>query len=211
MTSNVVSLLDYGAGNVRSVRNAIHALGYDIVDIQTVQDITNATCIVFPGVGRFGSCMEFLRAKNFAAPLRAYILANRPFFGICVGFQALFDSSEESPGVPGLSVIPGAVTRFEASDLPVPHMGWSTLQVHQTKLSSPSTIYDHRVYFVHSFRALATPDNQEWTWTTTDYGRRFISTVQKGNVMGTQFHPEKSGRAGLNILKQFLQRRLQFL
>ena len=224
-SNRCVSLLDYGAGNVRSVRNAINALGYQIQDIQSVEDITNATCIVFPGVGRFGSCMEFLKEKKFIAPLREYILADRPFFGICVGFQALFQSSEESPGIDGLSIVPGTVTRFnKATDLPVPHMGWSTLQLHQTVAPTPSssasasapvsaststpTVYDSRVYFVHSFCALATPKNKEWTLTTTDYGSRFISTIKKGNVMGTQFHPEKSGQAGLNILQDFLRHAL---
>jgi glutamine amidotransferase/cyclase len=206
MSAVTVSLLDYGAGNVRSVRNAIHALGYQIIDIKTIEDINSASCIVFPGVGRFGSCMNFLREKKFVQPLREYILADRPFFGICVGFQALFQSSEESPGIEGLSIIPGVVTRFEMSNLPVPHMGWSTLQL-QNSSTKPS-IYSSRVYFVHSFCALATTDNQEWTFTTTDYGRRFISSIKKGHVMGTQFHPEKSGKAGLNILKEFLQNAL---
>ena len=200
-----VSLLDYGAGNVRSVRNAIHALGYDIVDIKNAQDISKASCIVFPGVGRFGECMKFLKENNLELPLKEYILSNRPFFGICVGFQALFESSEESPGIAGLGIVPGSVSRFESiENLPVPHMGWSTIQLHKTPTSNNVSIYDKRVYFVHSFCPLATLENKDWTLTTTDYGRRFVSSVEKGCVMGTQFHPEKSGTAGLDIFKSFL-------
>jgi len=206
----LVSLLDYGAGNVRSVRNAIHALGYEIVDIKTPEDIANASSIVFPGVGRFGECMRFLKENNLEKPLREYVLADRPFFGICVGFQVLFESSEESPGVDGLGLIAGSVTRFESNEnLPVPHMGWSTLQLHKrptpTCCGNDMSIFDQRVYFVHSFCPLATAANSDWTLTTTDYGRRFISSVQRGRIMGTQFHPEKSGTAGLNILKSFLR------
>ena len=200
---------------MRSVRNAIHKLGYTIVDIKSAQDIATADCIVFPGVGRFGECIKFLTENHLDQPLREYLLADRPFFGICVGFQALFESSEESPGIAGLGVVKGSVTRFETTtSLPVPHMGWSTIQLHKDPTARGEggeccgkdlSIFDHRVYFVHSFCPLATAANQEWTLTTTDYGRRFISSVQKGRVIGTQFHPEKSGVAGLNILKGFLE------
>jgi glutamine amidotransferase/cyclase len=208
-----VSLLDYGAGNVRSVRNAIASVGFDISDISSVGDIESAQCIVFPGVGRFGECMEFLDGKRWTGALKAYLAADRPFLGICVGFQALFASSDESPGVAGLGVVPGAVTRFDSSaaGLPVPHMGWNQLRVEKdhaavAALGVDPAIFDERVYFVHSFCPLATDANKDWTLTTTDYGRTFISAVQRGNVMGTQFHPEKSGQAGLAILKSFLAR-----
>ena len=208
-TMPTISLLDYGAGNVRSVRNAIRQVGFSIQDVTCVEDIESAECIVFPGVGRFGECMEFLNMKGWVGALKAYIAADRPFLGICVGFQVLFESSDESPGVAGLSIVPGIVSRFDTlAGYPVPHMGWNQLRMSKTSEGGVGdlSIYDKRVYFVHSYCPLATEANKDWTLTTTDYGRRFISSVQRGKVMGTQFHPEKSGQAGLAILKNFLSR-----
>ena len=121
-----VSLLDYGAGNVRSVRNALQALGYPVVDIASAEAIAAAEILVFPGVGSFGEAMRVLDARGFTEPLKAYIAADRPFFGVCLGMQTLFESSEGSPGVAGLGVIPGAVRRFAPRPgFPVPHIGWN--------------------------------------------------------------------------------------
>lgn len=173
-----VTLLDYGAGNVRSVVNAIEKCGHKVELVTKPEDITNAKVLVFPGVGAFGSAMEVLHAKKYVEPLRAYIKADRPFLGICIGMQALFEESEESPGVEGVGVIPGKITRFDAEGLSCPQIGWN-----QLKDCSPSGIWDgyngNRFYFVHSFRAVPTEANKDWQLSATDYGGTYMSAVQK--------------------------------
>ncbi|KAG5189412.1 imidazole glycerol phosphate synthase [Tribonema minus] len=206
-----VSLLDYGAGNVRSVRNAITSLGYAIKDVATPGDIDAAEVIIFPGVGSFGNAMDTLEGKGYTEPLKAYLAANRPFFGICLGMQTLFESSEESPEHKGLGIIPGAVTQFDSSQVSVPHIGWNGAIQHRRSHVIDSLDKDDVVYFVHSYRALPTAANKDWVLSTTTYGEpgasEFISAVQKGNVVACQFHPEKSGGVGLKLLESFLKDR----
>ncbi len=198
-----ITLLDYGAGNVRSVRNAIQKLGYTVRDVSQPEDILSAEKLVFPGVGSFGSAMGRLREYGYIEPLKQYLNDGRPFLGICIGLQSLFEGSEESPGVPGLGIIPGQVRRFDAKTLTVPHMGWNGLDI--AKGSALLEGYTkEKLYFVHSFRATVEPANQDWLLASTDYGQRFISAVEKGNVVAVQFHPEKSGEAGLRLLERFL-------
>lgn len=197
----MVSLLDYGAGNVRSVVNAIKSLGHDVKFINTPEDIAEADQIVFPGVGNFGQIMKNLAEKGFVEPLREYILADRPFFGICLGLQVLFEGSEEAPGVPGLGIFKGKVEAFNI-DLSVPHIGWNGITCRQ-----PSTIFNglrgkEKFYFVHSYHVV--PEQSDIVLTTTDYGCKFVSSIQKGRLVATQFHPEKSGRGGLKLLNNFL-------
>jgi glutamine amidotransferase/cyclase len=201
----VVSLLDYGAGNVRSVRNAIRKVGFEVADIASAEDILSARVLVFPGVGAFGSAMRVLKEKGFIEPLKQYIASGRPFLGVCLGLQLLFKGSEESPGVEGLGVIDGIVEKFPASELSVPQIGWNGLNVRKQSIFLPSGAAEDKFYFVHSFRAAQTEANKEWVLTTTDYGHEYISAVQKGNVMACQFHPEKSGKAGLEIFEKFLR------
>lgn len=200
----MITLLDYGAGNVRSVRNAIRKLGFEVKDVKNPDDIVQAEKLVFPGVGSFGNAMERLRREGYIKPLIEHIRADRPFLGICIGLQSLFSGSEESPGVSGLGIIPGRVKRFKTPDLSIPQIGWNGIVAQQN--SSLFTGYEgEKLYFVHSFRATPDQDNRDWILTTTSYGEKFISGVQKGNVAAVQFHPEKSGEAGLNILKNFLR------
>ena len=198
-----VTLLDYGAGNVRSVRNAIRALGFSVIDVTRPADILAADKLIFPGVGSFGSAMQRLHQCGYVEPLLAYLKADRPFLGICLGLQTLFEGSEEALGVQGLGLIKGQVRRFAAAGLSVPQIGWNGIN-----LRKPSGLFNdyqgEKLYFVHSYRAMAQEDDQEWVLTTTDYGEEFVSAVQKGNVAACQFHPEKSGRAGLAILNNFL-------
>lgn len=207
----IVSILDYGAGNVRSVRNAIAAAGYEMETISEASQIATADVIVFPGVGSFQSAMKVLQDKGWDEPLKEYLRADRPFLGICLGMQTLFESSQETGGdktctkIPGLGIIPGHVVKFDETTMAVPHIGWNGRLIHQ---DSPVLEKGDKadVYFVHSFYAPITPENQEWILTTTNYGSQpFISAIQKGNVVATQFHPEKSGKAGLAVLKRFLQ------
>jgi imidazole glycerol-phosphate synthase len=199
----MITLLDYGAGNVRSVRNAIKKLGFPVRDVAGPEEIRTATKLVFPGVGSFGSAMARLRDRGFVDPLLAYLREGRPFLGICLGLQTLFEGSEESPGVAGLGLIKGQVKRFAAGKLAVPQIGWNGIAIR--KQSPLFHGYDgDKLYFVHSYRALVTEENRDWVLTTTTYGGEFISAVQQGNVVACQFHPEKSGAAGLDILRNFL-------
>jgi len=207
-----VSLLDYGAGNVRSVRNAILANGYEVDDITDPSQLETASVVVFPGVGSFGSAMKFLHDKGFVEPLKRYIRADRPFLGICLGMQTLFESSDEhnedknAPAIPGLGVIPGAVVKFDETKMAVPHIGWNGRIAHQQSPVFDGVDPESKVYFVHSYYAPIVPENRDWVLTSTSYsGQRYVSAVQKGRVVATQFHPEKSGTTGLRILKGFLQ------
>lgn len=200
----MITLLDYGAGNVRSVRNAIKKLGAEVQDVTCVDDILRAEKLVFPGVGSFGHAMARLQELGYIEPLLAHIRADKPFLGICLGLQTLFEYSEESLGVPGLGVVPGRVARFRAGELSVPQIGWNGVRLHQN-----SPLFkghgDEKLYFVHSYRAMQNEANRDWVLTTTNYGEEFISGVQKGNVCALQFHPEKSGEAGLNLFGNFLK------
>ncbi len=201
----MITLLDYGAGNVRSVRNAIRATGFEVMDVKVPEDITTADILVFPGVGSFGNAVNTLKEKGFFGPLRRYLLEDRPFLGICLGLQTLFEASDECPGTPGLAIIPGRVERFNDSRLSVPHIGWNGVCV-KKKSALFNAYAGEKLYFVHSFAARTTPTNRDSVLTTTSYDGEFISSVQKGNVCATQFHPEKSGRAGQDILRNFLSR-----
>jgi glutamine amidotransferase/cyclase len=198
----MITLLDYGAGNVRSVTNAIESLGETVKIVTSGEDILAADKLVFPGVGAFGNMMRILQEKGFIEPLMTFLDSNRPFLGICLGLQALFDHSEEAPGVNGLGFIAGSVKRF-AVDRSVPHIGWNGLNFKQASRAFHELGGDEKFYFVHSYHVVA--DDPSVILTTTNYGCEFISSIQKGNIIATQFHPEKSGRAGLMILKNFLE------
>ncbi len=197
----MITLLDYGAGNVRSVINAIESLGETVQTVTTADDILAAEKLVFPGVGAFGSMMEILNREGYVAPLRAYLASGRPFLGICLGLHALFESSEEAFAVEGLGFLPGTVKRF-AVDCAVPHIGWNGLSVRQPSRLFKDLEGDEKFYFVHSFHVA--PEDAEVVLTTTDYGYSFVSAIQKGAVVATQFHPEKSGRNGLKLLENFI-------
>ncbi|KAL6529426.1 Imidazole glycerol phosphate synthase hisHF, chloroplastic [Orobanche gracilis] len=201
---SVVTLLDYGAGNVRSLRNAIRFLGCSIKDVREPEDILSAKRLIFPGVGAFAPAMDVLNNKGLAEALCAYIEEDRPFLGICLGLQLLFESSEENGPVKGLGLIPGVVGRFDSSNgCRVPHIGWNAI-----KITKDSEILDdigkRHVYFVHSYRAIPSDNNKEWVASTCNYGDEFIASIRRGNVHAVQFHPEKSGEVGLSVLRRFL-------
>jgi glutamine amidotransferase/cyclase len=200
----MIAFLDYGAGNVRSVINAVENLGEKVKVVETAEDILSTERLVFPGVGAFGSMMNILHEKNYVEPLRDYLTSGRPFLGICLGLQALFEGSEEAPGVKGLGFIAGMVQRFDIG-LSVPHIGWNGLNI-----KKPSGIFtglggDEKFYFVHSYHVV--PEDEGAVLTTTNYGCEFVSSIQIGNIIATQFHPEKSGNSGLKILENFLKTR----
>jgi glutamine amidotransferase/cyclase len=198
----MITLLDYGAGNVQSVINAFCRLGESVSVARSGADLSGAEKLVFPGVGSFGSMMQTLEVRGFTEPLRHYLASGRPFLGICLGLQALFEGSEEAPGVPGLGVLRGKVRRF-ATRLAVPHIGWNGISVKQPCALFAGLRGDEKVYFVHSY--FVVPDDPAVVLTTTDYGERFVSSVQSGALVATQFHPEKSGQAGLRMLENFLE------
>ena len=202
----MITLLDYGAGNVRSVINAIESLGETVALVSRGDDIVTAEKMIFPGVGNFGSMMQTLYNKNYVEPLKDYLRSGRPFWGICLGLQALFEGSEEAPGIEGLGIIPGSVKRFIV-DLSVPHIGWNGINV-----KHPSPLFNglqgqEKFYFVHSYHVV--PDDDAAVLATTNYEVEFVSAVQNGLVIATQFHPEKSGAAGIAMLKNFLGSRLE--
>lgn len=198
----MITLLDYGAGNVRSVINAVERLGGSLKLVTRPEDILSADKLIFPGVGNYESMIQILNQKNYIEPLREYLSADRPFFGICLGMQALFQGSEESVSSnESLGFFKGRVARFK-TDLAVPHMGWNGINIKQKSPLLSGVDSDARFYFVHSYHLV--PEDPSVILTTTTYDYEFVSAVQKGNVMGTQFHPEKSGRVGLQLLENFI-------
>jgi len=200
-----ITLLDYGAGNVCSLRNALDRLGCEILDVRSPKDIADAEVLIFPGVGSFGNCMSVLAAKGYIEPLREYLRSDRPFLGICLGMQSLFEESEESPGVRGLGIIPGCVERFRVTDRAVPQIGWNSVTSLQPRSPLLAGVQpDEAVYFVHSYRVAPSAALAAWTLCETSYGERFVSGVSRGSVSAVQFHPEKSGVVGLRILGAFL-------
>jgi glutamine amidotransferase/cyclase len=199
----MITLLDYGAGNVRSVINALEFLGETVKIAQNKDDIVSAEKLVFPGVGSFGNMIKILNNKNFVQPLKDYLEADKPFLGICLGLHALFEKSEESKEVfEGLGFIKGSVNRFDV-DLSVPQIGWNGINIKKKSGFFSNFSGDEKFYFVHSYHVK--PANDDAVLTTTDYGYEYVSSIQKGNVIATQFHPEKSGENGLKLLKNFVE------
>jgi glutamine amidotransferase/cyclase len=177
------------------------------VDVTEPGQLDSASVLVFPGVGAFGSAMEFLESRGFKEPLLRHIRAGKPYMGICLGMQTLFEASEETEGgLAGLGVIPGDVARFARSSVySVPHIGWNGLTMHKPCQALAMVAPADRVYFVHSYRARPTVANADFVAATCDYGDGpFIAAVARGNIFATQFHPEKSGALGLAIFRAFL-------
>jgi glutamine amidotransferase/cyclase len=202
----MITLLDYGAGNVRSVINAIESLGEKVQVASHPDHIHGARKLVFPGVGAFGNMMQILHDKQLVEPLKRYLASGRPFLGICLGMHALFETSEESPGIPGLACFKGQVKRFDIP-LAVPHIGWNGIKARQPSRIFNDVAVDEKFYFVHSYHVV--PDDQGIVLTTTDYGYEFVSAIQQGHIIATQYHPEKSGPAGLCLLRNFLNSSLE--
>jgi imidazole glycerol-phosphate synthase len=200
---SMITLLDYGAGNVRSVRNAVEKLGGTLSTVTCAQDILSAEKLIFPGVGNYENMIQVLNRKGYMAPLREYLASNRPFFGICLGMQALFQGSEEDlSNTESIGFFTGRVERFKTR-LSVPHMGWNGIHLKQDSPLMKGIGPDARFYFVHSFHLV--PYDPSVVLTTTTYDYEFASAVQQGNIIGTQFHPEKSGKHGMQLLENFIR------
>ncbi len=197
-----IVVVDYGAGNLRSVARALARVGADPLVSDDPRALERAAGVVLPGVGAAGDTMENLRSRGFVEPLSEFIAGGRPFLGVCMGLQALFEWSEEGGGQECLGILPGRVRRFPAAfGLKVPHMGWNTVtwRGHHPVIDAiPSGSY---FYFVHSF--YAEPGDEALVLGTTEYGIEFASMVARGNVVATQFHPEKSGALGLRLYANF--------
>jgi imidazole glycerol-phosphate synthase subunit HisH len=201
----VIALLDYGAGNIRSVQKALRFVGADVHLVTRPDEMKNARAAVLPGVGAFDDCLNSLGKQELLAATREFIASGRPFLGICVGYQALFDKSQEfNSCAAGLSIFKGDVVKFnEADGLKIPQIGWNQLTITQPNCPIFKGINDGAyVYFVHSF--FPRPVDRTIIATETDYGGPFASSVWKDNVYATQFHPEKSQAVGLQLLKNFV-------
>ena len=196
----LVAVLDYGIGNLRSAQKALEHVGADARLTADPGLVAEADGVVLPGVGAFGPCMDALRASGLAPVAVEAAASGRPFLGICVGMQLLYDGSDESPGVPGLGVLPGTV-RLLPDTVKRPQMQWNVLDVHRpSALFAP--VHDPVwVYFVHSYAA---PADAPFVTATCDYGGPVAAAVERGPLWATQFHPEKSGEVGLAILGGFV-------
>ena len=200
-----ISVIDYGMGNLRSVTKAIARVGGEPRLITRANEVASSTAVVLPGVGAFADCMAALHSQGLVEPLRKHVAAGRLFLGICLGYQALFDSSEEAPGVAGLGIVPGRVRRFVGGKgLKIPHMGWNRIRKAATGCPLLEPVPDGSyVYFVHSYHCV--PDEPSWIAARTEYGGPFASMVWRDRIFATQFHPEQSQKIGLSMLERFVE------
>ncbi|HUA67148.1 MAG TPA: imidazole glycerol phosphate synthase subunit HisH [Candidatus Saccharimonadales bacterium] len=201
----MIALLDYGSGNLRSVYKALLKVGANVHIVQSPDQIGDARAMVLPGVGAFDDCINALRKQELLEAARDFIRSGKPFLGICVGYQALFEKSEEfNSCAAGLGVFQGSVIRFsEKNGLKIPQIGWNQLEIAKPECPLYQGIANGSyVYFVHSF--YPQPVENDIVTTRTEYGETFASSVWRDNIFATQFHPEKSQRVGLQLLKNFV-------
>jgi imidazole glycerol-phosphate synthase subunit HisH len=202
-------IIDYGIGNLRSIEKAFQSVGSDVKRTDKAEDIAKAERVVLPGVGAFGACAAEIRRRGLVAPVMEAIASGKPFLGVCVGMQLLFEMGEEMGRHEGLGYLPGKVVRFSGemaaepagASLKVPHMGWNTITAHRSDPLLEGIEPNAYFYFVHSFHAA--PQNPDDVLASTHYGVDFPAIVQRNMVYGVQFHPEKSQRNGLRILNNF--------
>jgi glutamine amidotransferase len=197
-----IGVVDYGSGNLRSVGKALETAGAAVGLVTTAAQLDSLDAVVVPGVGAFGDCARNLRNSGLWEPLSEWLDAGRPYLGICLGYQLLFESSEESPGYKGFGFLPGRVVRFAGNGLKVPHIGWNSL------LNIRGPIYQELpdnpyFYFVHSYFPI--PADEGLVSAQCEYGDNFAASASRGNLHATQFHPEKSQSAGLALLRNFLK------
>jgi len=191
----MIAIIDYGAGNLVSVKNALDYLGVASKITSNAEDIEKAERIILPGVGSFGFMIESLRKLKLEEPLKKALSSGKPYLGICLGLQALFEESEESPGIAGLGIFKGKVIRFKQGK--IPQIGWNNIK------PKKSLFKEGFVYFVNSYYPV--PEDKEIIANTTDYFGEFVSAVQKDNITAMQFHPEKSGEFGLDLIRRWLK------
>ena len=195
----MICIIDYGAGNIESVRKAFEYIGAEVVVSSDPKVLMNCEGAVLPGVGSFGDAMDNLRASGFEGPIKEYIASGKPMLGICLGLQLLFESSEESPGAIGLGVLKGKILRIPAAEgLKIPHMGWNSLNVKAGAKIFDGVGEEPYVYFVHSYYLKA---EEDIVTATADYGVTIHASVAKGSLWACQFHPAKSGKVGIALLE----------
>ncbi len=198
----MIAIIDYGMGNLASVQNALMKLGYPTFTTNKAEDILEARGVILPGVGAFGDAIDNLRSLELDQTIYQIVDRKIPFLGICLGLQLLFSVSEENGLHQGLGILPGRVKRFELpSQYKIPHMGWNQVVTAQSARLFSGIPQDSHFYFVHSYHVV--PEDHACIAGRCSYGYDFVCAVEKGNVMGTQFHPEKSSQRGLQILKNF--------
>ncbi|MGE5445747.1 MAG: imidazole glycerol phosphate synthase subunit HisH [Ignavibacteriales bacterium] len=200
----MISVVDYGMGNLRSVKKAFESLGFSANLTRSSEEILNSDGLVLPGVGAFGDCMKNLEEYDLSEPIKNFIDNGKPFLGICLGLQLLFEGSEESPSVRGIGVLRGRVVRFPRFDkerLKVPHMGWNEVDIKPELPIARGITNGSWFYFVHSY--FPKPEDEGVIAGRTQYGIEFASAVQKENIFACQFHPEKSSATGLKLLENF--------
>ncbi len=199
----MIGVIDYGSGNLRSVSRALEKAGATVRFVNSREGLDGLDAVVLPGVGSFGDSVSNLEKYQLMEPLREWIQADKPFFGICLGYQLLFESSEESPGIKGLGVFEGVVRRFENQGLKIPHMGWNTLKFREPRHAAWEGISDEdSVYFVHSYYPC--PSDERLIAADCEYGSDFAACIAKDRLVATQFHPEKSQAVGLRMLQNFV-------
>lgn len=201
----MIAIIDYGAGNIQSVYKALKFIGADCKVTSDKDEILNADGAILPGVGSFGDAMDTMTKRGIKDTIIEYTKSGKPFLGICLGLQLLFPESEETPGVKGLDIFKGTITKIPNQNrtLKIPHMGWNNISIKQKNGIFKGIEGKPYVYFVHSFYLKA--QDKDIVAATTQYGVEIDAAVQKGNIIATQFHPEKSGEVGLKMLKNFVE------
>ena len=200
----MIAIIDYDAGNIRSVEKAMAKLGQEVWITRDRERIMNADKVILPGVGSFGDAMAHLREYNLVEVIKDVVAEKKPFLGICLGLQLLYESSEETPGVEGLGILKGKILKIpEQEGLKIPHMGWNSLHLQNDGRLFREIEQNPYVYFVHSYYLKA--EEEETVKATTEYSVKIHASVEKDNVFACQFHPEKSGDLGLQILKNFAE------
>lgn len=198
----MIAVIDYDAGNLKSVEKALLSLGQETLVTRDRQELLGADKVILPGVGNFGDAMEKLRAYGLEPVIQEIAKRRIPFLGICLGLQLLFEESEEAPGVPGLGILKGKILRIPAEEgLKIPHIGWNSLELQNEGKLFEGLEEEPYVYFVHSYYLKA--EDESIVKAVTEYGTRIHASVEQDNVFACQFHPEKSSSTGLQILKNF--------